>query len=212
MRVIFKDDGPGISEGNLEKIFNPFFTTKEVGKGTGLGLSTTRNIVHNHGGFMIMTSEPGRGTEFRIYLPAARGVCAAEVARATPALPGGHGELILLVDDDAAVRQMSKTTLETYGYRVLLANDGAEALALFTQRSKQIDLVMTDMAMPYIDGPTTIRALKRMDSTIKIVAASGLDSDQNDNHNGSAQPDAFVRKPYSVEDLLVTLRNVLHAA
>src|SRR2546422_6496534 len=167
------DTGTGMPPGVIDKIFDPFFTTKEVGKGTGLGLSTVLGIVKSHGGFVNVYSEVGKGTRFSVYLPAAETVQGAEPAQ-VEAVPTGQGELVLVVDDEATIREITKATLEAHGYRIVTAADGAEALALYAQHRDQIRLVLTDMMMPVMDGPATIRALRNLDPQIPIIAASGL--------------------------------------
>jgi len=157
-----EDSGTGIPAEVIEKIFDPFFTTKELGKGTGLGLSTSLAIVKSHDGFLRVYSEEGRGTKFKVYLPAQ--VIRTEAAAAAAAdMPRGHGELILVVDDEKSVREITKQTLEAFGYRAILAADGTEAVALYATRGNEIAVVLTDMMMPIMDGPTTIQVLRKMD-------------------------------------------------
>ena len=161
VKLIVEDTGEGIPPAIRERIFEPFFTTKEIGKGTGLGLSTTMGIIKSHGGFFHLYSEVGVGTKFEIYLPAATSDKAAEdVAVEQTGLPRGHGELILIVDDEDGIRKIVQATLERFGYRVLPAANGAEAVALFVQNRDDVALVLTDMAMPVMDGPATIVALR----------------------------------------------------
>src|SRR5262249_45629472 len=156
-----EDNGSGISREIRDKIFEPFFTTKGVGKGTGLGLSTTSAIVRSHGGFINLYSEVGRGTRFRVYLPANTAAALADHALAEEAqLPRGNEELILVVDDEESVRNVTQNMLERFGYRVLLAANGAEALGHYTSHPQEIAAVLTDVAMPIMDGPALITALK----------------------------------------------------
>jgi two-component system cell cycle sensor histidine kinase/response regulator CckA len=194
----------------MEKIFEPFFTTKEVGKGTGLGLSTSHAIVRSHGGFVHVYSEVGKGTAFKVYLPAVR---AAADAAAVPTreLPAGKGELILVVDDEASIREIAKETLESYGYRTLVAGDGAEALALFAEAKQDVRAVVTDMRMPFMDGMATIRALRKLVPAVKVIATSGLDQDGAEAAAGAGVIQAFLHKPYTAEKLLTTLERVLRA-
>jgi two-component system, cell cycle sensor histidine kinase and response regulator CckA len=200
-----KDTGSGMTHEVQKRIFDPFFTTKEIGKGTGLGLSTALTIVKSHGGFINVYSEPGKGTQFTIYLPAAENAIEkSENQKALP-YPVGNGELVLIVDDEENIRQITEATLEKFGYQTLTAADGTEALALYAQNSAEIRLVLTDMAMPFMDGAATIRALRRLNPDLPIIAASGLPpADIN-----SLNIDAFLAKPYAAEKLLTTLAQVL---
>jgi PAS domain S-box-containing protein len=203
------DTGAGIPEEIMSRIFDPFFTTKESGKGTGLGLATVMTIVKSHGGFLNVYSELGRGAEFRVYLPAAEVTLSGQSAASISELPRGNGELILVVDDEVAVREVTRSTLETYGYRVLLAADGAEAVALFAQHREEIGLVLTDTIMPYMDGPATIQAIRRLRPDIKVILSSGLQSEHKEEEAGRAGAQAFLAKPYTAETLLHTLAELL---
>ncbi|HEX3799611.1 MAG TPA: PAS domain S-box protein [Verrucomicrobiae bacterium] len=203
------DTGTGIPEEIREKIFDPFFTTKELGKGTGLGLSTTLAIVKNHGGFINLYSEAGQGTVFRIYLPAHISLSTANSEIQEVRFPRGNGELILLVDDEASVRSITRQTLQAFGYRVLTVANGAEAIEMYAQHSSDIAVIITDMMMPVMDGPTSIHALSRLNPNLKVIAASGLSPE---NHMAKAPNDAvkaFLPKPYTTETLLITLHDVL---
>ncbi len=204
------DTGMGIPPELQERIFEPFFTTKDVGKGTGLGLSTCMAIVRSHSGFISLNSEPGRGTSFTVYIPAAEGSARDEFTTpASIASPIGHGELVLVVDDELAIREVAKVMLERFGYRVLLASHGAEALALYAQHSSTIDVVLTDMAMPIMDGPALIWALRAMNPNVRIVASSGLTDTHGLSRAVSAGVAHFVPKPYTGETMLRTLHTVL---
>jgi two-component system cell cycle sensor histidine kinase/response regulator CckA len=206
------DTGTGIPPDVLDKIFEPFFTTKEPGKGTGLGLSTVLGIVKSHGGFVQVQTEVNQGTTFNIYLPAQENIemPAADVQPVD--LPTGNGQLLLAVDDEAAVLTMTKETLETFGYRVITANDGAEAVAIFTEHHGQIAGVLTDMLMPHMDGPATIRVLKSIDPAVKIIAASGLMDAERVKDATGCEHIAFLMKPYTAEKLLTTIKRVLAEA
>ncbi|HEX5083504.1 MAG TPA: ATP-binding protein, partial [Blastocatellia bacterium] len=196
------DTGVGIADQNLSKIFDPFFTTKEHGKGTGLGLSTVAGIVRSHGGFINVYSEPGRGARFKVYLPA---IEAAQAAQARPArrdLPVGNGELILVIDDENAIREVARETLNAFGYRAMIAGDGAEAMAVFASHRDDVKVVITDMMMPYMDGPATIRALRRLDPKVKIIATSGLKAEDKMADAAQLGVKTFLPKPYTAEKLL----------
>jgi two-component system, cell cycle sensor histidine kinase and response regulator CckA len=209
VRIAVTDSGTGITPGNLNRIFDPFFTTKEVGQGTGLGLSTVLGIVKGHQGFINVYSEPGKGSQFRVYLPAYE-LAHLQAAAATPAqLPRGNGELILVVDDESAIREIARTTLESFGYRVITANDGAEAIALFAQQRAEIKLVLTDIMMPLMDGLALIRALRKLDPSVKIVASSGLAENDKAAEAANEGVRAFLAKPYTASTLLNTLAEVL---
>ena len=169
------DSGTGISPDLLDKIFEPFFTTKELNKGTGLGLSTVMAVVKSHGGVINVYSEPGKGTTFKVYLPALDASSEPQKEETHQAnLPRGNGEIILVVDDEASILTITSQTLQAFGYRVLTATDGTEALAVYVEHKKEIAVVLTDMAMPILDGPATIRALMKINPAVKIVGASGL--------------------------------------
>ncbi len=203
-----EDTGTGMPPKTLEKIFDPFFTTKELGKGTGLGLSTTLGIVKSHGGFLRVYSEPGQGTKFKIYLPASTEASATAINEPEAEMPHGNGELVLVVDDEAAVRQITRQTLEAYGYRVLLANDGAEAVAIFGERHREIDIVLTDMMMPIMDGPATIQVLRRIEPRIPIIAASGLSTSEHVSRATRLAIQHFLPKPYTARTLLTVLGGI----
>ncbi len=203
------DTGVGIPADIREKIFDPFFTTKEVGKGTGLGLSTTSGIVKSHGGFINVYSEVGHGTTFSVYLPAQRGGAAATLSEQPERLPRGRGELILIADDEASVRNITTQTLEAFGYRAVTASDGAEALGVFAQHLAEVRAVITDMMMPYMDGPATIRAIRRLNSDVIIIAATGLGTDAQKQAAINAGADHFLQKPFSAETVLRVLNQAL---
>lgn len=172
--ISISDTGSGILPKILDRIFEPFFTTKEVGKGTGLGLSTVIGIIKSHGGFVNVYSEIGQGTQFKVYLSAVEG---NETQQAEDiAMPKGNGELILVVDDEIAIREITKISLQTRNYKVLTASDGIEAIALYAQHKNEITAVLMDMMMPSMDGPTAIRTLKKINPQVKIIAISGLTS------------------------------------
>jgi PAS domain S-box-containing protein len=207
--VKVSDMGTGISPEVLDKIFEPFFTTKETGKGTGLGLATVLGIVKSHGGFMQVQTEVNKGTMLCVYLPASENPQSAAGDGQQKKLPTGHGELILAVDDEAAVLSMIKETLETYGYRAVTANDGAEAVAAFTAHRGEIKAIITDMIMPHMDGPSTIRVIKKLDPSARIVAASGLMDAQKVKDSTGLEHLAFLMKPFTAEKLLTTVQQVL---
>lgn len=204
------DTGSGIPKDLRERIFEPFFTTKAPGEGTGLGLSTTQAIVRGHGGFINVYSEVGKGTRFHVYLPAeATRLQAETVERAQTGLPTGRGEWILVVDDEAAIREVARRTLERYGYQVLIASNGAEAVAQYASHTPRVDLVLTDMAMPIMDGPALAVALRAIDPDVRIIGSSGLKSEGVNLAGVQATVAAFLPKPYTAEALLRTIDQVL---
>ena len=209
--ITVNDTGTGIPNENREKIFDPFFTTKAPDKGTGLGLSTTLAIVKSHGGFINCYSEPGKGSAFKVYLPADTAPAAPEkVAPDQTRLLCGHNELVLVVDDEETIRKLAQKALEQNGYRVVLAADGHEALSLYQHRRNEIAVVITDMAMPNMDGLATIAALKSINPEIKIVGSSGLTSDGGVTRVMAAGIRHFIAKPYTAETMLRTLHDVLN--
>jgi PAS domain S-box-containing protein len=205
------DSGVGIGPEHLDRIFDPFFTTKEVGKGTGLGLATVLGIVRSHGGFILVNSQPGQGTEFKVHLPALVGPPPTEPAEGADSWSRGHGELILVVDDEQNVREVTRQMLEGNGYRVLEATNGAEGLALYGANRGLIQAVITDWLMPVMNGPVLIRELRRLDPDVRIIAASGHQSLSALPDQASAQVEAFLRKPFPASILLQTVGRVLRA-
>ncbi|NJN59212.1 MAG: response regulator [Leptolyngbyaceae cyanobacterium SL_5_9] len=207
--VTVTDTGMGIPPDILDRIFEPFFTTKEVGKGTGLGLSTVIGIVKDHGGFVNVYSEVGKGTQFKVYLPAIETTVTHTAEEDRRQLPAGQGEWVLVVDDEAAICEITKASLEAYHYEVMTANDGIEAIALYAQHRDKIRVVLVDMMMPSMDGFTTIRTLHKIDPEVSIIAVSGLTSNQQSALLSGVGVKAFLSKPYTAEKLLRTLRDVL---
>jgi hypothetical protein len=207
--ITVTDTGAGIQPELLDRIFDPFFTTKEPGKGTGLGLATASGIVRSHGGFIKVYSEPGSGSQFRVYLPAIESALAAPAAGDAPPLPPGRGETILVVDDEAPIREITRTTLEAFGYRTLLAKEGAEGVALYATHQNEIAAVLTDLMMPLMDGPAMIRALLKINPRIKIIACSGLAEGEKATEAAALGVAAFLSKPYTAEALLLALDSLL---
>ena len=207
--VSVSDTGPGMSQEIQSRIFEPFFTTKEMSKGTGLGLSTALTIVKSHGGFINVYSELHKGSVFALYLPALDAPGAIDPVALQTDLPLGRGELILVVDDEESIREITRGTLETFGYSVVTASDGTEALALYADKKNEIAAVLTDMVMPFMDGPATIRALHRMNPKVRIIAASGLGTGQRAGEGVLEGVSVFLNKPYTAEKLLKTLAAVL---
>jgi CheY-like chemotaxis protein len=198
--VDVKDSGSGIPPGVIEKIFEPFFTTKDAGKGTGLGLSTVQSIVRSHGGFMEVQTEIDRGTTFTVYLPSATSKTAEALVADRQALPMGNGEVVLIVDDEAAIRDIARATLEAYGYRVLAASNGEEGLRLLAQHGDEIQVIVSDMNMPGMSGDSMIQQMRQQQAKLRVIATSG---------QLEREEEGGLRKPYTAEELLRALNQTL---
>jgi PAS domain S-box-containing protein len=212
VKIDVADSGTGIPPEIINKIFDPFFTTKEVGKGTGLGLSTVMAIVKSHAGVINVYSEPRKGTHFNVYLPALETASTGTVATPTAdktSLPRGNGELVMVVDDEASILKITAQTLQGFGYRVVTATDGADAVAVYAQRRDEIAVIVTDMMMPVMDGQGMIRVLLRINPDVKIVATSGLTANGSLAQNPNSGVKHFLTKPYTAGTLLTTLRLIL---
>lgn len=207
--VSVEDSGMGISPEQLAKLFQPFFTTKGPGKGTGLGLSTSRNIIRNHGGFITVESRPGLGTVFKFYLPAAKDSEGQETAAKSSPLPAGSGESILVIDDEETVLGITKSTLENFGYVVLTATSGPESVAYFAENRSKIKLVITDMAMPFMDGVATTMALRKINPDVPIIITSGLDQEKDEDTSRRIKAAGFLQKPFTAETLLRQVHSIL---
>ncbi|WP_427159293.1 PAS domain S-box protein [Aliinostoc sp. HNIBRCY26] len=197
------DTGMGIPPEILERMFEPFFTTKEIGKGTGLGLSTVIGITRSHAGFINVETTVGKGSQFQVYLPAVTGQQSQPPAAQD--IPKGNGELILVVDDEQSIREMAKALLLNHNYRVLTANNGVDAIAIYIQHKTEINVVLVDMIMPDMDGITTIHTLQKINPTAKIIASSGLLSSDKLAEVASSGVQAFLPKPYTLPELLRTI-------
>jgi PAS domain S-box-containing protein len=210
VHISVTDSGTGIPPDILDKIFEPFFTTKALTKGTGLGLSTVMAIVKSHEGIVNVYSEPGKGTTFKVYLPAAE---LSAGARPEPskqdALPRGSGETILVVDDEASILSITGQTLQAYGYRVLTAADGADGLGVYLENKAEIAAVLTDVMMPIMDGTAMIHALMRINPAVKVIAASGLKGNSDVATLSGTGVRHFLAKPYTAGTLLKMIRSIL---
>lgn len=206
-----EDSGHGMNAGVQEKIFEPFFTTKPPGKGTGLGLATSLAIIRSHGGFMQVYSEPGHGARFLVGLPVdTHGVREpASVTESVTALPRGNGETILVIDDDDDIRHVTATSLELHGYRALTASNGREAIDLIDSGVHTIDLVITDMMMPVMDGAATSAYLEEHHPSIPIIAASGFTAGGPATAAIGLGISRFIAKPFTTSQLLTTIRDTL---
>ncbi|GAA1736604.1 hybrid sensor histidine kinase/response regulator [Microcella frigidaquae] len=215
LQIAVEDNGHGMPPAVAEKVFEPFFTTKPHGRGTGLGLSTSLSIVRGHGGFMQVYSEEGRGTRFIVGLPIdtsqPEGAAQAAEQHASE-LPRGEGEVILVVDDEESIRSVARRTLEAYGYRVLVAGNGQEAIAEIENGSTPVALVITDMMMPVMDGAATTAYLEEHHPDLPIIASSGLSSggESGSDPGGVGMGIArFLAKPYTTHTLITSVSDTL---
>ena len=208
VKITVTDTGTGMDEKTRERIFDPFFTTKEMGRGTGLGLATVYGIIKGHKGMIHVDSEPGHGTTFHIYLPASEKEMVKEKT-ATGTIIARGTETILLVDDEKMVLEVSKKVLESMGYRVYPAGSGQEAIAVYMEKQKEIDLVILDMIMPGISGGETFDRLREINPGIKVLLSSGYSI------KGQAQEimdrgcNGFLQKPFRLENLSRKVREML---
>ncbi len=208
VKLSVSDTGTGIASEMQTKIFDPFFTTKEVGKGTGLGLYIVHSIVNNHGGYINLYSEPGKGTRFNIYLPLAKGAFAEEPQETVDVRGAGT---ILVIDDETDVRELCKDSLTLLGYTVLLAENAGAGINLYRERQKEISLVILDMIMPKMGGNEVFHALKTINKDVKVLLYSGY------GHKNFAGIDellkrgasGFVQKPFTSQDLGMAIKNAL---
>ena len=204
------DTGLGIPPEVRDRIFEAFFTTKTIDHGTGLGLATVHSIVKSHGGFLHVESAVGEGTTFKVYLPANPALRTAEsMDPFKHSLPRGRNELVMVVDDEESIRLITQQTLETFGYRVLTAANGGEAITLYAKRSLEIALVITDIMMPEIDGEATIRTFKAINPAVRIIATSGIDSRAVLAKDTKGMVTDFLPKPYTAQTLLRRVRKAL---
>jgi two-component system cell cycle sensor histidine kinase/response regulator CckA len=201
------DTGTGIPAEILERIWEPFFTTKAAGKGTGLGLATVRGIVARHGGFVQVESEVGRGTTFRVFVPAGEPAAPTRAATTTLATERqGKGELVLVVDDEESIRHVANATLHRFGYRVLTAANGNEAMALYAPRAAEIDLVITDLSMPEMGGGELALALSQINPGVRVLFMSGAAVDPEE----KLPPDArILMKPFNVDSLITSVADII---
>ena len=206
--ITVSDTGFGMKKELLDRIFEPFFTTKEFGKGTGLGLSTVMGIIKGHGGFITVSSENCKGTQFKVYLPGINIAIAQQVEEIE--MPIGEGQYILVVDDEAAIREVTVASLENHNYQAIAASDGIEAIALYAQNKDKIKGAIVDMMMPNMDGATTISTLHKMNPLLRIVAVSGLATREQVPIDKASKLAAFLPKPYTAQELLKKLHQVFN--
>jgi PAS domain S-box-containing protein len=211
VQVTVSDTGTGIPPDVLPHIFDPFFTTKAPEQGTGLGLAQVHGIVEQHGGHIHVKSQMGHGTTFALYLPALQTPAVEPLKLETEPLERGHGETILVVEDKQATREAVASTLQSLGYRVLVAADGQKALPIFEQHGHEITLVLSDLVMPGISGTELFRALKQQDQDVKIVAMTGYPLQEENQDLSRENVVGWLRKPLSVEQLARAIKRALEA-
>ncbi len=210
--VEIADTGSGIAPDVIDRVFDPFFTTKAPGHGTGLGLSTSLTIVKSHGGFIRVLSGTPDGTRFLVYLPTHLDTTSDRVSVAASDAPRGNGQTILVVDDERAILRVTQRVLESHGYRVLVAENGAEAAALYAQRHADIAMVLTDLMMPVMSGAALVKELRGMNPAVRVVAMSGMTSDAEVEQLSRQGVKRLLQKPYRTSDLLNALREQLEGS
>ncbi|MFO7032023.1 hybrid sensor histidine kinase/response regulator [Limnospira fusiformis CCALA 023] len=208
--ITVSDSGTGITQEVLDRIFEPFFTTKEFAKGSGLGLSTVLGIVKGHNGFIDVDTQMGVGTTFRVYIPASEET--ETTADEHLELITGEGQLILVVDDEEPIREITKASLESFQYQVLVAGNGVEAMKIYSQYLDKIDCVVIDIMMPVMGGKTTMRELKSLNPQIKIVGISGYFSVDIAKDIAELGVDIFLSKPFTTQELLEVLQKCLNSS
>jgi CheY-like chemotaxis protein len=209
--VSVTDTGEGMDETTRSRIFDPFFTTKEKGKGTGLGLSVVFGVVQTHHGFIDVESEPGKGTTFRLYLPASQTVEPIRVEEGQTIIeeiPGGT-ETLLVVEDEKALSELVRHLLEAKGYKVHTAQDGNEAIEVYKRYREEIDIVLTDMGLPGMVGAEVFKKLKEINPNVSVIFCSGSNEPDIKSELSKAGAKGFIQKPYNPNELLRKLREVL---
>jgi CheY-like chemotaxis protein len=203
------DNGIGMSKDTAERIFDPFFTTKDLGKGTGLGLSMVYGIVKNHDGHIICTSEPGAGTSFKIYFPILQKDKSALPQKQEKSIMKGGSETILLVEDEDPIRQLGITILQRFGYTVLSAPNGEEALNIYQAKREHISLIILDLIMPGMGGQKCFEEIMKIDPRQKIVIATGHLENGSMNEFLQKGVKGYINKPYRMDQMLTVVRDVL---
>jgi CheY-like chemotaxis protein len=202
------DNGSGMDLETRRRVFEPFFTTKDIGKGTGLGLATSYGIIRQHNGWINAYSEPGLGTTFRIYFPAAPGRV-EEVEMETVRDIRGGNETILLVDDEELIRDLGQSILERMGYTVLLASDGNEGLRVYHRERKRIDLTILDLSMPYLSGQEVLEQILAVDPNARIIISSGYSENGYVHSPSKSGIVEYIAKPYRPDELAKVVRDIL---
>lgn len=207
--IALSDTGTGMDEETCSKIFEPFFTTKDVGKGTGLGMSIVYGIIKQHNGFISVYSEPGQGTTFKVYLPFDLTEQSAAEPEKAKALPVGGTETILLAEDDISVRKLVTTILTTFGYEVIQAVDGQEAIDLYAANKDRIDMILMDMIMPKKNGKEAYEEISKLQSGVKVLYSSGYTADFIQDRGMSEEGVELLMKPVQPTELLRRVREML---
>jgi two-component system, cell cycle sensor histidine kinase and response regulator CckA len=204
------DTGRGMDKETLARIFDPFFSTKQRGstKGTGLGLSVVQGIAQQHGGHVTCDSEPGIGTEFRIYFPAIEEPM-ADMKSGTPTVQSGGSETILVVEDNIPVAELEERFLTDAGYTVIVASNGREALDIYRSRKEEISLVILDLLMPEMSGRDCLMELVKIDPSIRVIIASGYAPEDELHREIRPLVKVFLQKPFAMIQLLETVGSVL---
>jgi CheY-like chemotaxis protein len=206
------DTGLGIEEDKLKRIFEPFYTTKDIGRGSGLGLAVVYGIVNAHKGYIEVASIVGGGTTFGLYFPAIEGTMHPDpppVVAEDPNISGS--ELIFIIEDETMLLNIVRTHVESFGYRVLVAQDGEEALKIFKEQHENIDVVLSDLGLPKIDGMQLFREFKKLQPDIPFIVASGFFDAKMHSQLEEGGVSAIITKPYEMEKLLRTIRSVLRS-
>jgi PAS domain S-box-containing protein len=209
VQLAVSDDGCGMSSGVLDHLFEPFLTTKEVGRGTGLGLATVYGIVRQNEGFINVTSEPGQGATFKIYLPRFAGEAVLPTAASAAETPKGRGETVLLVEDEAAILEVGREMLKKMGYRVLTAATPGEALRQAKVHSAEIELLITDVVMPEMNGRDLAKLIRDIKPELKCLFISGYTADIIAHRGVLEEGVYFLQKPFSMKDLSSKVRQTL---
>jgi CheY-like chemotaxis protein len=212
VRLRVRDTGTGIAPEQQKRIFEPFYTTKALGKGTGLGLSTALGIVRNHGGFMRLDSHVGQGTTFDLFIPASPAPVSAAAPGPERPWPQANGELVLVVDDETAVREVVRRALEAFGYRVISCPTGAEAIVRFRASQNDVRLVVTDIMMPEMDGPALALALRTIAPSVPILGITGACDSATVQQLQTLSFTTLLAKPFTVGELLTAVLKAIGAA
>jgi len=206
--LLVSDTGVGMDSTTVDRIFEPFFTTKEMGRGTGLGLATVYGIIKQHEGFLNVHSELGQGTKFRVYIPASFGA-PEEPSAPTIGQPVNGSETILVVEDHEPLQKLARETLESHGYQVITASNGAEAVDVYQGNSEKIDLVVLDVAMPVLNGPEAYSQMCAVRPDIRVIFTTGHTAESASLNSQIARGALFLQKPYDPQGLRSAVRSAL---